>query len=389
MLRRHGNREDRKLAKECAEVMASWPSRAVACRLYSSGSVLPLDIWIQILQTLCRDIESNGVRSASVIARDICNASMASKEMWTASQIALKHLSSLCPLSPPLRKYEQSWNQYFASPTSMQASEISALMVGSVGTVRCDALGLPWDQPACTVLFLKKFHLYRPTNTPFRLILAVQHERAPSLLMIRLLLQIESRLSIPDPSAGLKRVLQHPMSKHVTDKEFRRLLTQLGIQVMADLEQTFVTKQRQTQFFKQLVVMLEHELSQLTKHDQQSFVWPGSRVGHIYLLLHQRAATEIFCIHYYCVYVAHNGQCRGPGCKRAERAMYASSERASLGYKDIYQCCTINAMTQSNSDMFTCTATGLRLRFASLSSAPTTLTAYAFVLKPIGAAVKR
>ena len=284
MLRRHGSKEDLKLAKECAEVMASWPSRAVACRLYCSGSVLPLDIWIQILQTLCRDIEKCGVRSASVIARDICNASMASKEMWTASQIALKHLSSLCPLSPPLCKYEQSWNQYFASPTSIQASEISALMIASVGTVRYSALGLPWDQPACTVLFLRKFHLYRPTNTPFRLILAVQHERAPSLLIIRLLLQIESRLSIPDPSAGLKRVLQHPMSKHVTDKEFRRLLTQMGIQVMADLEQAFVTKQRQTQFFKQLLVMLEHELSWITNQDEQSFVSSGSCVGYIYSL---------------------------------------------------------------------------------------------------------
>ena len=167
-------------ADSCEKIVQSWPKRAVTCRPYNTGSVLPLDILLKILKILCDEIDSSGVRSASVIARDICNFSQVSKELWTASQIALHELSSLCPeprlalkYFKPWCKNDASWDDFLREPLSTDADRVFEI------ALQC----LTWfalyeDRTMCIVATFNKLHLTKPSYVPFRLLWAVFQERS-------------------------------------------------------------------------------------------------------------------------------------------------------------------------------------------------------------------
>ena len=150
---------------------------------------MPQEIWEKVLKALCDDIEPNGVRSASVIARDISNASSTKKQLYIASKAAFEHLSTLCPplkeslpfiaaKRPKFQCYkarlftpfeaveEQYWNKVIHDPASLSIGNLEVL---------CDYNGLPESECKETMIFrlASQFGVRYPTRIPAKLAGAV------------------------------------------------------------------------------------------------------------------------------------------------------------------------------------------------------------------------
>ena len=223
----------------CSEVVNLWPSQAVRERPYSSGSSLPLDIWEHILKLLCRDVEVNGVRSPSVVARDICNASLASKELWTASQTALQHLSSEssaqseesalaigCPI-------KSDWNDFLSRPQLTNAEEVTEIAMA------CKWDGLNnLDKSALILTTFNYLHLGGPSIVPFHLLYAVARER--------------HTYSLRDYDSTDLRI--NPLAE-TSDMKCSILLNRLGIHSQEDLDQATNTPERRLLALRELCAL--------------------------------------------------------------------------------------------------------------------------------------
>ena len=223
----------------CSDIVNSWPSQAVRERPYSSGSSLPLDIWEHILKLLCRDIEVVGVRLPSVVARDICNASLASKELWTASQTALQHLSSLssarseefalalgCTL-------KSDWNDFLSRPQLTNAEEVAEIAMA------CKWDGLNnLDKSALILTTFNYLHLGGLSNVPFHLLYAVAMER--------------HTYSMRDADSTDLRT--SPLAE-TSDLKCSILLSRLGIHSQEDLDQATNTPERRLLALRELCAL--------------------------------------------------------------------------------------------------------------------------------------
>ena len=215
-----------------------------------SNSPLPFDLWMKVMMTLCDDLEINGIRGISVIARELSLAARVNKEFYAASLPAFKHLSNLCPsldsLLPNLRNETEAqdasqavsstssaslnldssiWDALVADPRRPTALEIKLMYT---------AMGFNESQPKDVMAFelMAHFKLMHPTPLPARLIFAVlaeKKEQVPVELGNKLL-----RVGPPDFEplyglyAGEKRLID------VREECFDR-----GICTMSDLK--FVT----------------------------------------------------------------------------------------------------------------------------------------------------
>ena len=144
-------------------------------------------LWVQILMLVCDDFEEDGVRGASVIARDLCNASCVSKELYIASIPAFQHLSTLClPLQdcfwnlPPQGKrfryygytltQNHLWDSLISNPSALNHQDLYYLYadMGFDDT-------LPKER--MVIKILERWGLKHPTGRPARAVFAVQYEK--------------------------------------------------------------------------------------------------------------------------------------------------------------------------------------------------------------------
>ena len=277
------------LKRSCAETISKWPSKAPDHRSYSSGSVLPVDVWIIILKKLCNGMERRGVRSPSVIARDICNASQTSKEMWKAGQVALEHLSSLCPLQKHACQFEQDWDSFLAQPMSVPYSKVVTLFEECIAIWK---VPVEYGHSELAALFLRGLKLAGPSNVPFRLLMTVAAERQEGHLLTRLV-EMHSYLNLDLEREPRLHSLQHGKIwillmryKHeetFKDFQFRKSLTELGIQTTGKLIGTVLTAKQQFKCLNLLVDLSDSnsirapaliympELGGLQDHDSSEF----------------------------------------------------------------------------------------------------------------------
>ena len=240
-------------ARSCSEIVKQWPLKAVSSRPYCTGTKLPFDLLEKIVLALCNDIEFDGVRSASVIARDICNISQTSKELWKASQVALQHLGSLCaPHNEqsknviriwPASKCKPSWSDWSAFLSQPLADDSD---IGDIA-LACE---IPYyfcqQGPMCLkdfALILSVFnflHLRRPSNVLYQLLYTVARER-----------KLHTFRTIEYTDAVALGELEHPALRF-SDLKFRRLLNKLGISSKEAVDQTTCTSSQRIHLYNQL-----------------------------------------------------------------------------------------------------------------------------------------
>ena len=153
---------------ECKQVMACWqPPKSILN--FSSGSRLPSEVWSQILGHLSDDLQLDDIRGASVIARELCNASMASKELYAASLPAFQKLSNLCDKM----ELEDKWQGLLSDPWNQRlVSDIDILDLLEDAGLR--AFG---SRSIRICMLYEVVQQSKPTRLPARLILAVREEK--------------------------------------------------------------------------------------------------------------------------------------------------------------------------------------------------------------------
>ena len=157
-----------RLEEECAAKIEKLRGRAPITFTYSAGTDLPLEIWENILKKLCSDLELEGVRSASVIARDIINASMACKEVYAAALPALHHLGSSCP--SVFANDDKEWDQVASDPCSISEEERFEFARPILGYRR-------HNFPVKLFTLMRFLGLSQPSRAPARLLRAVLSEK--------------------------------------------------------------------------------------------------------------------------------------------------------------------------------------------------------------------
>ena len=156
------------LSRQCATVIDKWNEGALVELPYTAGTDLPLEIWEIILKKLCSDLELEGVRGASVVARDIINASMACKELYAAALPALHHLGTCCP--SVLAGDDKTWDRLASSPCSITRPDI---YLSSMAEVKCGY----HSHEIKLVQLMRYLGLRRPSRAPASLLRAVLSEK--------------------------------------------------------------------------------------------------------------------------------------------------------------------------------------------------------------------
>ena len=157
------------LSRQCATKLDKWKNGALVELQYTAGTDLPLEIWEVILKQLCSDLELEGVRGASVVARDIINASMACKELYAAALPALHHLGTCCP--SVLAGDDKTWDRLASSPCSITRQDI---WFSSMAEVRQSGY---YSHEVKLVQLMRYLGLRRPSRAPASLLRAVLSEK--------------------------------------------------------------------------------------------------------------------------------------------------------------------------------------------------------------------
>ena len=182
---------------------------------------LPHDLWIKILKTLVNDLELDGVRGPSVIARELGVAAQVNRELHAASWQAFEYLASQCqpieeslacignmaaehamgssPSSPLSTSSTQSHTEFPCAELSDTAWDIlihnpGALTLGEL-RILYSAAGLKLYSVSftCLVTALKcHVDLEYPSAAPVRLRLAVTQEKRQSIINSRRLFDAAS-----------------------------------------------------------------------------------------------------------------------------------------------------------------------------------------------------
>lgn len=139
-----------------------------------SGTGLSPDIWIQILMLLVDDLETEGVRGVSVVARDLCNARMLCKELTFPTQHVFKHLSNLCPA---IRGPEKLWEVFGRDPFSLKVPQLKEL--AKTMQIRVS------DPKAVLIVNLQqRVGITQPTTVPVNVVAAVKLEKDQGVLSL-------------------------------------------------------------------------------------------------------------------------------------------------------------------------------------------------------------
>ena len=157
-------------AEACKNRMDGWKHRVGSAPQYHSGTVLPLEVLEKILKYLCNDLEPLGVRAWSVIARDIMNASMACKELYTASWAAFQHLGKLCSHIVYSADEEELLDQFVNDPDSLRLEQVKALGKGR-------SVKLSQPKPVLIFGILQSLGLKSPSRVPAKLLKAIKMEK--------------------------------------------------------------------------------------------------------------------------------------------------------------------------------------------------------------------
>ena len=150
----------------------------------SSDCHLPEDVWITILKLLCNDIEFDGVKGPSVIARDLCNVRSVNKELYRASAPALQHLNTICSsiknkVTGKLRSISQRQDlmqPLISDPGSLSKSDLETLS-SSINLNSKTRATMAMDLFRAIGL---KFHTCCPAHLVF-MVLAERSEQVPEL----------------------------------------------------------------------------------------------------------------------------------------------------------------------------------------------------------------
>ena len=223
------NQKVEQYSQECRQIMASW-KRAQPTLGYSEDSKysLPLDVWSRILDHLCDDTKLNDIRGPSVVARDLCNASKTSKDLYAASLPAFQRLSSLCAENV----LERHWQCLLSDPwnSELLSDKDLATLLKRVGVREFGS------REVKVTLLYKAVKQTQPIRLPAKLILSVQAEKK----------YISKHLS---EATRLKAL----SATRKSDFHYRAKLTQLGIpslhvlQELYKLSETYETCKRQAQ----------------------------------------------------------------------------------------------------------------------------------------------
>ena len=255
----------RQKPKTCAELIESMPANAVNSRPYKLGSVLPFDVWIKILLLLASDCEMDRVRSVksvSVIARDICNASRASKELWSASQIALENLGSQCSLQTQQHgtslgnTIKPSWSEFVAQPLMSSTEELQDILQACTpfhpSCLRCSSYT---EKNALILRILNFLLLTKPSSVPFQLLYAVAQERNNCRVAHTGVFANWFKRERPD----------HP-ALSFSDLKFRRILTCMGIRTSEDFDEATSTLMQRYELYDQLAILSNEEYMDRRQH---------------------------------------------------------------------------------------------------------------------------
>ena len=180
---------------ECKQAISQWPESTLKELQHSGDSLLPLDLWTKIFKIFCDDLEIDGVRGPSVIARELSLISRVNKDFYAASLPAFQHLSNLCLTIEsavtelrhysPVRRFSTEhggydvppsipdppqWDAFVSDPKSLKAAELRSL---------CAAMHFSTSRPKAVLIrkLMQSVSLEYPTPTPARLVFAIQCER--------------------------------------------------------------------------------------------------------------------------------------------------------------------------------------------------------------------
>ena len=153
---------------ECTEHIESWNGTAAATLAYTTGAKLPLEIWELVLMAVCNDIDPEGVRGPSVVARDLMNASFTCKELYNASQPAFQHLSTFCEVMP--HGTDELWTTFVSDPTALRLDEIRTL-------AKATSIKISQPRSALIIELMNTLKLHKPSRIPAKVLKAVLREK--------------------------------------------------------------------------------------------------------------------------------------------------------------------------------------------------------------------
>ena len=179
--------KEREAERQAGEASIShWQEKSKLDNLKpQSDSKLPADIWRKILEMLSSDIELEGVRGPSVIARDLCNVSRVNKELYIASLPAFQHLGSLCETIQQ-SLYYPSYSQYYNTVSSGDTDALWDILVSNPTSLICGQLKImlagfgmetAWTKVVMTHKLLQQLGIQKPTRYPAQLLLSVRKEK--------------------------------------------------------------------------------------------------------------------------------------------------------------------------------------------------------------------
>lgn len=160
----------RELAAKCKQTIDSWNSSERG-QAGTYNSRLSLDLWSSVLIKLSDDIELDGVRGVSVVARDICNACLSCPDMKAASHLAFKSLADRCPSLPTMNDDPDIWNQFILDPVSVRL-DVMKRMARDLG------LAVGGNKPVVVCRLFEQFGIEQPSVVPAKVLHAIHSEKS-------------------------------------------------------------------------------------------------------------------------------------------------------------------------------------------------------------------
>ena len=160
----------------------------------SSDCKLPHDVWITILKLLCDDIEFDGVRGLSVVARDLCNMRSVNKELYSVSMPAFQHLNELCSsITDKFTKGSLHAYNYKLQIVLQQKERMETLVSDPASLSQADLKSLcssiyiarSGTKATLAVNIFEAISLKHPTCCPSQLVLLVLAEKSEHLEDLR------------------------------------------------------------------------------------------------------------------------------------------------------------------------------------------------------------
>ena len=211
--------------KKCRDVVASWKT-AKPKMDHSKESKLSLDVWSRILEHLCDELQHKDIRGPSVVARDLCNASMTCKDLYAASLSAFQRLSSLCAE----KEMEHQWQCLLSDPcnSDLLSDEVIATLL------RRTKLRQFGSREINVHTLYRAVGQSQPTRLPARLILTVAEEKSQIKCLSEYSKWSEAKLL---QTLGENQEREAVSQSQDSDFHYRARLTQLGISNLRSLRE--------------------------------------------------------------------------------------------------------------------------------------------------------